>query len=379
MEGKRGADTSAAQAAGVSAPLPCLLRNNCDGDSVKVCGKDRKRAEATRQNIAHFQRQTGLATGVLTITFAEDLPTRDAQKKLHNFRRRVLGGDNFGPSISVREFTFRGRPHFHLVVDCLGDITSGFNWQHHEAVTAWSKEGRKGAKPHGSLNRTPRLVALHQLLADKGRKYGIGRMELVPVKKAEAIGFYLGGYLAKSLGNKPQDAKGTRAVNYSRKCPRIFSGQWSWANEAGWLWRAKLSKWAASHGCASFGDVHALFGPRWAYHHREAIRSTELDYYPSGAHYIADGKRWGWQGTRIEDVGEIHISRPDVEPGHSVWTRERRQELEAMGIKLPPAPPPRAAPPIEREPGRSYQLQTREEISTRRGLHPLHSQRSLRV
>ena len=142
--------------------------------------------------------------------------------------------------ITVREYTERGRVHFHALTDCLGDVTTGFDWDHYDAVTAWSKAGCKGPKPEGSLNRTPLLATLHEILREKGPAYGIGRMELVPVRDGNAIGFYLGGYLSKSLAHKPADAKGTRSVNYPQGCPRIFKGGFSWANERGWLWRAKL-------------------------------------------------------------------------------------------------------------------------------------------
>jgi hypothetical protein len=37
------------------------------------------------------------------------------------------------------------------------NISTGFNWAHHDAVTAWSKAGRKGPKQHGKFDRTPRL------------------------------------------------------------------------------------------------------------------------------------------------------------------------------------------------------------------------------
>jgi len=268
--------------------LPCLSSDNSDGTSVKPCGIDRKRAERTRQNIAHFASLFGSSVGVLTITFAHDLDTRAAQRKLANFKRRVLK-ENFGESVTVREFTSRGRPHFHLVIDCLGDITTGFDWSHYDAVTAWSKGARKSAKPHGSLNRTPRLVALHRILAEKAPLYGLGRIELVPVKKAEAIGFYLGGYLAKSLANKPADAKGTRSVNYSHRCPQIMTGKWSWNNPSGWLWRQKLRTWATRHGCETFSQVYSIFGPKWAFHHRQAILDTPLSYYPTAEHARRDG------------------------------------------------------------------------------------------
>lgn len=90
-----------AAAPAAPAPLPCLLNDNSDEATVKPSGTDRKRAETTRQNIAHLQRLYGPALGVLTITFAADLTTKEAQRKLANFKRRVLK-DNFGHSITVR-------------------------------------------------------------------------------------------------------------------------------------------------------------------------------------------------------------------------------------------------------------------------------------
>jgi hypothetical protein len=282
----------------------------------------------------------GTATGVLTVTFADDLTTKEAQRKLANFKRRVLK-ENFGPSITVRAFTARGRPHFHLVIDCLGDIATGYNWRNHDALTAWSKSGRKGTKPHGGLNRSSRLKALHAVLNEKAPLCGLGRLELVPVRKPEAIAFYLGAYLAKSLANNPPDAKGARAVNYSHRCPRVFSGSWSWANPPGWVWRAKLGTWAQKHGCASLTELKGLFGPRWAYHHRDAILATNLDYYPTSEHAAADGI------SVPSDSVEIRITRskgsesskrnpPDFkfEPAPCLTAnhREERQRLAAAWI-----------------------------------------------
>lgn len=290
IDTRSAAPPSPAPAGEGAAALPCLLSDNCDEHRVKLSGVDRKRAERTRQNISHFVEKFGLSTGLLTITFPDHLTTKEAQKRLHNFKRRVLK-ENFGESLTVREFTQRGRPHFHLVIDCKGDISTGFNWAHHEAVTKWSKEGRKSAKPHGSLNRCPRLVDLHALLNEKGPLYQLGRMELTPVKKPDAVGFYLAGYLSQSLAHKPADAKGTRAVNYSRDCPQILNGKWSWNNEAGWLWRAKLGAFAKKHGCTSLDELKALLGPKWAYHHRQAILETDLHWWPTSAHAIRDGEQ----------------------------------------------------------------------------------------
>lgn len=327
--------------------LPCLSSDNSDGTSVKPCGIDRKRAERTRQNIAHFASRFGSSVGVLTITFAHDLDTRSAQRKLGNFKRRVLK-ENFGESVTVREFTARGRPHFHLVIDCLGDITAGFNWSHYDAVTAWSKGGRQSAKPHGTLNRTPRLAALHRILAEKAPLYGLGRIELVPVKKPEAIGFYLGGYLAKSLANKPADAKGTRAVNYSRRCPQIMTGKWSWNNPSGWLWRQKLRTWAARHRCETFAEVYSVFGPKWAFHHRQAILDTPLSYYPTAEHARRDGvlfpddavdirvssggRLTGVERTRLRDLLESDSPLPCAKRSGASGDGDGCASVESVGV-----------------------------------------------
>ena len=319
--------------------LPCLLSNNSDEHRGKLSSLDRKRAERTRQNIGHFVKKFGTAAGVLTITFPKDLGTKEAQKKRANFTRRVLK-EHFGPSITVREFTKRGRPHFHAAIDCKGDISTGYNWAYHDEVTKWSKAGRIGAKPHGSLNRTALLVKLHGILNEKAPLYGLGRIELVPVKIPDAIGFYLGGYLAKSLDNKPEDAKGTRAVNYSHKCPQIITGSWSWNNESAWLWRAKLRTWATRHGCTSMAEVAALFGPKWAYHHRQSILDTWLEFYPTSKHAQLDGCEVP------NDMIDITRKRSGFESVAAFRAWEARQGVpEALAalqrsVVGPPAPTP---------------------------------------
>ena len=251
---------------------------------------------------------------------------RVAQRKLGNFKRRVLK-EHFGQMISVREFTKRGRPHFHILIDCLGDVSSGFDWEHYQRVQAWRRNGSIGAKPPGRLCRTPLLVKLHNLLRERVESYGFGKVvELVPIRFPERVGFYLGGYLSKSIAHKPDDAKGTRAVNYSAKCPRIFRGQWAWNSVGAWLWRAKLKAWAAKHDCHNFPQLAALFGPRWAYHHREAILATVVPEYPTEAHARADGIT-GLPDTAIRigprrlwvDGVEVIAKEPPQKIRHASW------------------------------------------------------------
>jgi len=307
---------SAGEAAAVpreagAAAVPCLSKNNCNGYSVKPCGKDRKKGEAVRQNLDLFVKQKGASSALFTITFAEEgITTKEAQRRFHSFCAGVLL-EHFGDRIAVREFTQRGRPHFHLLIDCLGDVTTGFNWEYHDAVTLWSKHGRKGAKPRGNLRRTERLATLHALLNEKGPKYGLGRMELVPVRKPDAVAFYLGGYLSKSLANKPADAKGTRAVNYSHKCPRSHKGDFSWANPSGWLWRAKLAQWCMKRGWSAehFAVMRGEFS-KFIYGQKEAILAEQLSYWPTIEHARRDGAFPSWDLERLgPDAVEIRRVR----------------------------------------------------------------------
>jgi len=355
-------------------PLPCLSKNNCNDSSVKVCGVDRKRAETTRQNLALFVKEKGAAAALFTITFAEDLSTKEAQRRFHSFCAGVLL-EHFGHRIAVREFTQRGRPHFHLLIDCLGDVTTGYNWEHHDAVTLWSKNGRKGPKPRGNLHRTDRLAELHALLNAKGPKYGLGRMELVPVRKPEAVGFYLGGYLAKSLANKPADAKGTRSVNYSHNCPRSHKGDFSWANPSGWLWRAKLRQWCMKRGWDEdhFAVMRGEFS-KWVYSQREFIIAEELTYWPTVEHAKRDKGAFSSEDFKILGPDAIHISKLSS-PLREPCPFGRDGDTSPSGTMHPQRAEPSSLPARSRnaifnnrKDGRSfreYSLDAREDITER--------------
>jgi hypothetical protein len=276
--------------------------------------------------------------------------------------------ENCGASITIREFTLRGRVHFHAAIYCRGDVSTGYNWDYHDEVTKWSKGGGHGPKPRGSLNRTPLLAKLHAVLNEKGPLYGLGRMELVPVRSPDAIGFYLGGYLSKSLANKPPDAKGTRAVNYSHKCPQIIPARWSWANESAWLWRAKLRTWATRHGCATMAEVAALFGAKWAYHHREAILATPLSYYPTSEHAHRDGVKCP------PDSVDIRITRSAVTDPPATAAPPRGCSPRTARAEQPPE----VVKPASLNP-RCYRLHSREELHNRLKLPCQNYQRPLRL
>jgi hypothetical protein len=304
MVGSEAAPPDAREAGIRGGGLPCLFSHNCDNNRVNVGGRAKKLGHATRLNIEKFVALVGLERSALfTVTFdPRDLEAeakkrgttahKEASRRLQNFARRVLL-KVFGRRLRIREFHESGKPHFHILVECHGDVREGFDWLHYDAVKAWRKAGKKGPKPQGNLNRSALLVKLHEVLNAKGPDYGIGRMELIPVRHVERIGFYLGGYLAKDLTHKPADAKGTRSVSYTRNLERAIYGAFSWATHPrSWLWRMKLRTWAARHGCETLDEVKGLFGSRWAHHHWDAITAQEvcLDYFPTVEHARAAGE-----------------------------------------------------------------------------------------
>jgi hypothetical protein len=293
-----------------AAPLPCLFSDNSDesprADAAWLSSEQRKTAHALSANVVQFAETYGILNcGFLTITFEpKSLQAeanlrgltlwQEAQRRFNNAHRRLIR-PLFGDYIRVLEFTERGIPHYHLVVDCAGDISTGFNWEHYQRTRDWSRSGRIGPKPSGSLDRTAHLVELHEQLRNQGPGYGLGRIELVPIRStAEAIGRYVGGYLSYSLGGKQPDQKGARLVCYSKTFERRVrmsctytdevTGERvsmrtgiAWVGERAAIWRRKLETWATRHGCSDLAQVAAIFGPKWAYHHRENIERTEIN------------------------------------------------------------------------------------------------------
>lgn len=270
-----------AAARAAAPPLPCLFTNNSDSDGTErpeirwADARDRARyrkaAHALAANVEHFVERYGVENvGFFTITFPKEVRTyQEAHRRYDNFARRVLA-KLFGDRIRVLEAHADGRPHYHLLVDCMGDIRSGFDWEYYAQVKNWNR-GLRAEKPSGNLGRSVHLKALHDALREAAERYGVGRMELTPIRScSEAVGRYVGGYIAKGAIFKDERYKGARSVSYSQSFDRKVKGAFSWV-EDGRKWREAVASWARSHGCADLEQVKAVFGPRWVYHHSDEI------------------------------------------------------------------------------------------------------------
>ncbi|MEO7933932.1 MAG: hypothetical protein ABIT76_12310 [Chthoniobacterales bacterium] len=314
--------------AGEADALPCLFRNNCTdsiGEPVrKLTGAERKRAHTCMENAQHFINHYGLENcGFLTITHAEDGPIGfgEFQRRLHSAMTHFLR-PAFDDYMGALEFA--KREHLHFIVACGTDIRTGFDFDHYHETMIWQKSGRKGPKPVGNLNRCEWLKEMHASLCDRLPDYGLGRAELVPIwKSAEAVGYYLGGYLSKSIPNRLPEHKGARFMRYSKTAPRIVKGSFAWLGVHSWLWRQKLATFAAHHDCKDEADLKSIFGTHWAYHMRAAILATDLSWYLTGHHAKADGR-----GDENMD-----LDAPYYPPARPMTGREVRKMLNDIEIK----------------------------------------------
>jgi hypothetical protein len=311
-----------------------------------------------KENIRSFVDSTGITQcGLFTATFdpkdyPEGLTARQAQKRLHSFHVRILSAC-FGDYIRVLEFQRNGMPHYHYLVDCRGDISTGFNWDHYKAVQEhYKKGGKRAGAPKGDLGRSPLLKRLHKLLNDSAKAYGIGRMELTPIRsKSEAVGVYLGGYLSKSDASRPASAKGCRNVVYSQGVKRAVKGAFAWAgdrSQGSYLFREKLRCWAFRNQIYVQGDFEALrsrFGADWYKTCMPEIMSEPLEYWPTAKHAYADpsGPLRHWipadavdvrrdqEGASAQEISRIAMDDPagaEKAFGSRYWNRNHCTEAE---------------------------------------------------
>jgi hypothetical protein len=213
--------------------------------------------------------------GLLTLTFAEHITdSKEAQRRFHSLRTNILT-KRYVDFVRVVERQASGRIHYHLVVVTKEDIRTGANFD--EFAKRTYKSANTALRSEWAFWRR------------NAAAYGFGRTELLPVRSnAEAVGRYVGKYISKHVGQREVRDRGMRLVSYSRGA-KMGTTNFAWATSKSWLWRAKLAKWARKHGCDSMEAVATVFGPRWAYHHREFILTTQLDYWPTAAHAALDG------------------------------------------------------------------------------------------
>jgi hypothetical protein len=250
--------------------LPCLYSNNSnkavekegelndkkEGETVQclLSPANRKTAEALRLNVAKFIDVTGIENvGFLTLTFPDNVcDPKEAGRRFNSlstsfFKRHP----HFGEWICVKERQARGAWHYHLVIDCGGDIRTGFD--------------RSEVKKRRYSAVTPLLRQLWADLRAALPRYNFGRHQLEPVlSSSEAMSKYLGKYISKHIGNRLPEDKGVRLVSYSSKWVRSSCNfQWNTENSA--KWRRSVRFFALCHGFEDMDAISFYCGSNWGY------------------------------------------------------------------------------------------------------------------
>ena len=219
----------------------------------------------------------------LTLTFKDQCSDRvEAQRRFNSLNNNVLR-NRYPDYIAVFERQQSGAIHYHLLVLLPFDCRTGFNFERLKAATP-DETKRKGF--WASLYPSD-----HEILGEWAfwrktcRAYKFGRHELLPIKStAQAIGRYIGKYLAKHMNARREEDKGVRLVRYAQGGSRQYWPRRSAVTGLAWLWRKKLEIFVCQFGLVkSFEALASRFGAKWAYRLRVQIMAIDLRSSPSFA------------------------------------------------------------------------------------------------
>jgi len=332
-EAGRAAGCGAGGAAPAPAGLPCQNSNNSDrkryrlrllpnADGVFTDGRSRREwvhqdedtligfgvpsgAEAKaafhlRLNVGAFVNHWGRDHCLFfTLTDQDNLhPTQFARRWNHYLRRH---GSWIVSFIRVLEPQKMGRPHYHLLVAVSwGTRPDAFDWaafdecqreRREHGPTAHFREMRARYKSSAA----PELTALWSMLRRVLPRYGLGRAELLPIRKGqEAISEYVGKYLEAGLVVRKHSWKGCRRVEFDRRaktawlsCTRVFA----WHSPGAIAWRKRVGELGAALGVTDMDAIRHRLGSKWAYRLREAITVAAEDDWQRVLRSLALGCR----------------------------------------------------------------------------------------
>ena len=235
------------------------------GTPAGLVGPRKKVALALSWNVANLCKKWGIErVGFLTLTFKDHVTDpKEAQRRFNSLATHVLR-KRYPAHIAVMERQKSGRIHYHLLVVMSDDIRTGLDFD------ALAKRDYKTA-------RKP-LVLEWAFWRKTAPLYRFGRTELLPIKSdADALGQYVGKYIAKGQAFRTEDDKGVRLVRYSGGA-RMATCKFAELNKYPNEWRAKVCTFVRQMAQAyphrrirCMDDLAFHYGKRWAYQYRDYI------------------------------------------------------------------------------------------------------------
>jgi len=319
-----GAEPDAAAPAAAPAPagLPCQNRNNSDkkpkryqlrpipsepdlyrdnsnpnafwrkidGDLIErfgaPSGAEAKAAFWLRRNVEAFVQHYGRNHCLFfTLTDEKNLHPTQFARHWNNLLRRH--GSWMNSFIRVLEPQMKGRPHYHVLTSVDWDTQPNrFDWDAFDACQDEVRQHGKTAR-FRSLRKSyrqsaaPELVEMWIVLRKILPRYGLGRAELLPMRRGhEAIAEYIGKYLEAGLVLRRHSWKGCRRMEMDRRnksqwlaCTRKFS----WVSNGAKQWRERLGQFATAMKLSDYSELTAKLGRSWAYHLRSALSTDSQE------------------------------------------------------------------------------------------------------
>lgn len=228
----------------------------------------KKSAYTLANNVQRFCDLYGIENcAFLTLTFPDNVTDhREASRRFNNMNRRYLSV-HYGEWIWDRERQDRGAWHFHIIIQCKGDIRTGFDWDEYLSWIADFKAGKKRRLKTGN----PFLRSLWEMNRRAFANYGFGRTEILPIRSsAEAVAKYVGKYIAKQIGQRPEEDKGVRLTSHSSGFVAC-SPKFSWNTDGGKMWRSNVRLLALFLKCGDIDDIGEKLGPGWPYRYKDAV------------------------------------------------------------------------------------------------------------
>lgn len=277
---------------GEAKSLPCLYSRIALENTEKECNNyvpstpeiaftpTRKRtAYILAESVENISKVYGIERlGFLTLTFKDHvIEAREAQKRLGSLIRNIIK-PRYHDYISVFERQKSARIHYHLLVPMSQDIRTGVDFD------AIKNRNYKSAGRH--------LRGEWKFWRDTAHKYRFGRTELLPViSGAEAIKYYVGKYISKSLegsGESGYPDKNVKLVRYSKGI-KIGNTNFTFISDNATRWRkavALFSRLVEAHYGTVVDSMDVLshfMGKRWAHKYKGYILAISdfIDIFPA--------------------------------------------------------------------------------------------------
>jgi hypothetical protein len=202
-----------------------------------------KKAYALQQNILsleHYWKANRLLEVCLTLS--EDLPNREAQRRLNSFLTNVIRLCSL-LYVRVTGRTRKGQIHFHITI----------------ALSEYCGKRKSGKE---------RLASIHKMFRASARTHGFGRTTVARVKDIEAWSIYLARHIDQS--RLRSDTK-LRRVSYSSSFKRVCTPKFSWTSPFATRWRRAVAEVAEQHGYNASDPSR-----KWIWtHYRDILNSAE--------------------------------------------------------------------------------------------------------